>query len=180
MIHDVGLLDRLSSFLTIKFDGEVFRATRKSLDPLTPSVSGGRWAPKGGVSVLYTSLAKEGALAELSFHWSQFNPLPSKPANLHRIALTTRRTLRLLKADLESLSVDWVESPKVNCPRTQQIGAAVAFLGCDGLIAPSARWPTENMMIFSENHDVDQNDLKLISTEEVEWIAWAKKNSFIT
>ncbi|MBI3528877.1 MAG: RES family NAD+ phosphorylase [Betaproteobacteria bacterium] len=179
MIHDVDLLDRLSSFAAIKFNGEVFRATRKSLDPLTPSVNGGRWVPKGGVSVLYTSLTREGALAELSFHWSQFNPLPSKPANLHQMALTTQRTLRLLKADLDSLSVDWTEYPRINYVRTQQIGAAIAFLGCDGLIAPSARWSTENMMIFTENHDINENDLRLIRTEEVEWIAWAKQNGFI-
>lgn len=96
------------------------------------------------------------------------------------MALITQRTLRLLKADLESLSVDWTEYARINYVRTQQIGAAVAFLGCDGLIAPSARWSSENMMIFTENHGVEENDLKLIGTEEVEWIAWAKQKGFIT
>ena len=179
MIHDVGLLDRLGSFPETEFSGEVYRATRKSLDPLTASVSGGRWAPKGYVSVLYTSLTKDGAMAELSFHWSQFDPLPSKPANLHRISITARKTLRLLRANLESLGVNWDEYSKLNYTRTQEIGAAVAFLGCDGLIAPSARCPSENMMIFPDNHFVDDNDLRLIDTEEVAWIAWAKTNGFV-
>ena len=100
MVHEPELLERLSAFTPITFDDEVFRATRRNLDALTPSISGGRWAPRDQTSVLYTSLQKEGAMAELSFHWAQFDPLPSKPANLHRISLSARRTLRLLKADL--------------------------------------------------------------------------------
>ena len=36
----------------------------------------------------------------------------------------------------------------VNYHRTQEIGAAVAFLGCDGLMVPSARWDCENLVLF--------------------------------
>jgi hypothetical protein len=45
MIHAKELLDRLGSLSTCDFDGEGFRATRLSLDPLTPSTRGGRWSP---------------------------------------------------------------------------------------------------------------------------------------
>jgi len=62
MIHDPALLERLSAFGTERFDGDVFRATRRSLDPLAGSTSGGRWAPRGEVSVLYTSLLRERSL----------------------------------------------------------------------------------------------------------------------
>jgi hypothetical protein len=37
---------------------------------------------------------------------------------------------------------------------TQSIGAALAFLGLDGLIAliaPSARWQCDNLMIYQTN-----------------------------
>ena len=96
MIHDPALLERLSAFESERFDGEVLRATRRSLDPLTASTSGGRWAPTGLVPVLYTSLMCEGALAEISYHWSQLSPLPSKPAVLHRLVVRAERRLRLL------------------------------------------------------------------------------------
>ena len=35
--------------------------------------------------------------------------------------------------------------------RTQEIGDAAAFLGFDGIIAPSARWPCQNLVIFSDS-----------------------------
>lgn len=69
MIHDRDLLDRLDALPKEAFDGEVFRGTRQSLNPLAGSFSGGRWMRRDGAAVLYTSLEREGALAEISFHW---------------------------------------------------------------------------------------------------------------
>ena len=63
MIHDPDLLDQLDALPKEAFDGEVFRGTRQSLDPLASSYSGGRWMQRDGAAVLYTSLAREGALA---------------------------------------------------------------------------------------------------------------------
>lgn len=178
MIHDPELLDRLSAFEPIMFSGEVFRATRKSLDPLTPSTSGGRWAPKDGPAVLYMSTERDGALAEIAFHWSQFFPLPSKPVALHRIGLTTRRTIRLLRADLINLGVDWARYDEISYERSQAIGAAVAFLECDGLLTPSARWSCETVVLFLDNH-VPDNRLEVLDTEAVDWLTWAKANNLL-
>ena len=66
MIRDAELLDRLSALPTETFSGNVFRATRQNLNPITASISGGRWMPPGGAGVLYTSFAREGALAEMA------------------------------------------------------------------------------------------------------------------
>ena len=180
MIHDPVLLDQLSAFNHVQFDGSVFRATRKSLEALTPSTSGGRWAPKDSVSVLYTSCQREGALAEICFHWSQFTPLPTKPAALHELRVTTKKTLRLLRGNLETLGIDWQHYGVVNYARTQEIGAAVAFLECDGLLAPSARWECENLMLFMDNHGLDDNELAVVKTEEVDWRTWAMERHIIT
>ena len=178
MIHDPDILDRLSAFEPIRYDGEVFRATRKSLDPLAPSISGGRWAPKEGAAVLYTSAERDGALAETTFHLSQFSPLPSKPIALHRIGLTTRTTLRLLRADLIDLGVDWDRYNETDYARTREIGAAISFLECDGLFAPSARWSCENLILFMDNHTRDYR-LEALNTEEVDWIEWARTNKLL-
>ena len=83
MIHDPDLLDRLDAMPKETFDGTVFRATRQSLDPLASSFSGGRWMQPSGAGVLYTSLQREGSLAEITFHWSQLSPRPTKPVVLH-------------------------------------------------------------------------------------------------
>lgn len=179
MIHEPDILDYLSTIAPQSFAGEVFRATRRNLDPLTPSLSGGRWSPKGEAAALYTSLEKDGALAEITFHWSQLTPLPSKPALLHRIGVTANRTLRLLEADLGSLGILINRYEEINYERTSQVGAAVAFLGCDGLIAPSARWKCENLILFNDTHQLDEA-LTLISTEEVDWRAWAQATGRLT
>jgi RES domain-containing protein len=180
LIHDPVLLDRLSAFDQIQFDDNVFRATRQSLDPLTPSTSGGRWAPKDSVPVLYTSCKRDGALAEICFHWAQFTPLPTKPAALHELRVTTKKSLRLLRGNLEALGIDWRLYGEVNYARTQEIGAAVAFLECDGLLAPSARWECENLMLFMDNHSVDDNALEVVKTEAIDWQDWARKQHIIT
>lgn len=173
MIHDPALLEKLDAFETERFDGEVFRATRVSLDPLAESTSGGRWAPPGQVPVLYTSLRREGALAEISYHWGQLTPRPSKPAAVHRLKVSADRRLRLLRGDLERLGTDMERYDHRGYERTQEIGAAVAFLGCDGLLAPCARWDCENLVLFIENHALT-NTLEVISSEEVDWQSWAK------
>ena len=105
MIHDADLLDRLDALPKESFDGQVWRAARTSLDPLAGSYNGGRWMTPDAASVLYTSLERDGALAEVAFHLSQQNPRPTKPLVVHRLRVAARRTLRLIRADLAVLGV---------------------------------------------------------------------------
>jgi RES domain-containing protein len=178
MIHESDLLDKLDGFPKETYSGQVFRATRKSLDPLVTSRSGGRWMPSGAAAVLYTSLQPEGALAEISFHWSQWNPRPSKTAALHTLEVVTDRTLKLVRTDLHALGVSDASYQKVNLIRTQQIGAAIEFLGCDGLIAPSARWACDNLILFADTANFGAN-LQVVSAEEVDWIQWAEEKGLL-
>jgi hypothetical protein len=175
---DAQLLEALGRRPQIEFKGEVFRATRRTHDPLLPSTRGGRWAPENGPSILYTSVERDGAFAEIAFHWSQLTPIPRKPAILHRIDTSTNKTLRLIRADLAELGVDEAGYDSINYERTQAIGAAVAFLGCDGLIAPNARWACENLMLFTDNFALE-NELTILESVEVNWVEWAKQNGFI-
>jgi RES domain-containing protein len=178
MIHDRELLDRLDAFPRQTFRGQAFRATRQSLDPLLSSTSGGRWMPVGGASVLYTSLEREGALAEITFHLAQQNPRPTKPVMLHTLGIVAHRTLKLVRADLSALGVPESAYQTINFPRTQAIGAAVEFLGCDGLIAPSARWSCDNLMLFPDSMGADAN-LEVQSSENVDWVGWATEQGLL-
>lgn len=179
MIHDRELLDQLNDFPTEKFSGEAFRATRINLDPLAPSYSGGRWMRRDAAAVLYTSLARDGALAELVFHWSQLKPRPTKPMILHSLRVATHRTLRLVRADLETLGLSEQDYPGVNLPRTQDIGAAVEFLGCDGLIAPSARWECDNLVLFPDQMG-PKCSLELLASDLVDWERWGRTRQLLT
>ena len=132
----------------------------------------------GSVGVLYTSLLREGALAEISFHWAQLNPLPSKAVIVHSLRVVTHRTLRLMRTNLATLGIPETAYGTTNLVRTQQIGAAVEFLGCDGLIAPSARCPCDNLILFPDRMSVDAT-LAVDSSEHVNWIQWAKENGIL-
>src|ERR1700683_1609048 len=101
MIHDQRLVDRLSRFPTERFGGEVFRATRVDADPTAASINGGRWAPPPsgdlGVSVLYTSLERDGAMAEVVSFLADFNPIPPpRLVKITRLDVTASRMLTLV------------------------------------------------------------------------------------
>lgn len=134
---------------------------------------------RGETPTLYTCVEADGALAEITFHWGQLDPLPSKPAALHRIRINTKRSVRLARPDLIALGVDWDSYATVGYPRTQVIGAAVAHLNCDGLIAPSARWSCDNVMVFFTNHLGEEEPATLLSSEEVDWLAWARAHNLL-
>jgi RES domain-containing protein len=178
VVHDAELLDKLDALPKTHFDGEAFRATRENLDPLVSSVSGGRWMPPGGAPVLYTSLTREGALAEISFHWSHLDPRPTKPVVLHTLFVAARRILKLIRADLATLGVSETAYAMTNLLRTQQIGAAVEFLGCDGLIAPSARWACDNLILFADSMGAGAR-LEVKSSENIDWARWATEQGLI-
>lgn len=183
MIHDQDLLDRLSAFPTERYNGDVFRATGVNTDPTAPSINGGRWAPAPdhelGIYVLYTSLERSGAIAEVVSFLAELTPIPrSRPIKVTRLAVTTTHTMRLARTNLESLGVDFKRYGERNYPVTQKIGSAIAFLGLDGLIAPSARWQCDNLMIFTENHTLTER-LDILGSEEVEWRSWAREHGFI-
>jgi hypothetical protein len=91
---------------------------------------------------------------------------------VHRLTLRSDRALRLLQSDLEGLGIDSGRYLEPNYRQTQNIGAAVSFIGCDGLIIPSARWRCENLILFTDNLALAAN-LEVLDTEEVDWQTWA-------
>jgi hypothetical protein len=46
----------------------------------------------------------------------------------------------------------------------------------DGLIAPSARWACDNVMLFFPHQEAVNEDLVVRSSVEVDWQQWAKEH----
>ncbi len=95
-----------------------------------------------------------------------------------RLAVSTSHTLQLVRTDLATLGVDLARYGERDYDRTQKIGAALVFLGFDGLIAPSARWPCDNLMIFGDNHALTEK-LEVVGEELFEWRVWAETHGII-
>jgi RES domain len=104
--------------------------------------------------------------------------LPEQAGEIAPLAAEHKKDVAIVAADLLSLGVVWADYPTLNYLKTQQIGAAVAFLGCDGLIAPSARWACENLMLISTNHAFE-SELRVVSSEEVALKEWAREHQFL-
>jgi RES domain-containing protein len=175
--HDRELLDALESHPSEAFSGETWRVTAKGRDALRGSTAGGRWSPPGEFEVLYTSLARAGALAEVGYRLSLEPVWPSRLEHeLHRITARTNSSLRF--ADVSSLSklgVDARRYTKFDYSITQAIAAAAFLLDFDGLIAPSARSTDLNLVIFTEKLDLGE-PLKVEASEPVDWSTWRSQH----
>jgi RES domain-containing protein len=171
--RDLELLDALEAHEGVSFDGDVWRIVRDERDPLQGYPAGARWDP-GAFDVIYTSLAREGALEEIHFHLTRQPVFPSKIRSvLHRIAVRTKHTLRI--ADLEAVEVLGISRKtfaSLDYARSQEIGDAAAFLGFDGILAPSARWNCQNLVIFTDRFG--PADFTVVDSEAVDWDDWRK------
>jgi len=183
MSYDPNLANRLSSLRTEAYVGDVVRATRHNADPTAPSFYGGRWARAQngdpGTNVLYTSMEVDGAMAEVASFLAALTPVPGPTQiKVTRLAVSTSKCLRLLRADLVDLGVDMPLYGERDYGCTQEIGSTLAWLGVDGLIAPSARWGCDNLMIFTDNL-ASTEKLDPISEQLIEWREWARVNGLL-
>ena len=175
--HDRELLDALESYRPEAVARETWRVTAKGRDALRGSTAGGRWSPPGEFEVLYTSLARAGALAEIGYRLTLEPVWPNRLEHeLHRITARTSNSLRF--ADVSSLSILGVDARRYSTFEysvTQAIAAAAFFLDFDGLIVPSARCAELNLVIFMDKLDVGEQ-LKVEASEPIDWSAWRSQN----
>jgi RES domain-containing protein len=177
-VHDRALLDSLDAINPIPFDGDVWRITRAGRDPMRGSTANGRWNPPGEFEVLYTSLEQSGALAEIGYRLSLEPVWPSKIVHeIHRLGVTGDRTLKLAHmVDLAGMGLDTAKYSSFEYQATQAVAAAAHFLNFDGLVAPSARHQSLNLVLFLENRDPSQR-LMCAESHPVDWAAWRNAQS---
>ena len=175
-VHDRELLDALDALDGVAFAGDVWRVTRTGRDVSRGSNANGRWSPPGEFEAVYTSLDRDGALAEVGHRLSLEPVWPSRIEHtLHRIDLHLDRTLRL--ADLSRLADLGVDSGRYGSYDyrvTQAVASAAHFLEFDGLMVPSARYGGGNMVIFPDRIGPGYR-FEVLETEPVDWSAWRKR-----
>ena len=174
---DDRLLDLVGAIEGQPFEGAMWRVVRNGRDVLDGSRGSGRWNTSE-MSVLYGASIPDGAIAEIHFHLNRGESVfPSRMRhNLYELTVKARQTLVFADMDqLRRLGVEDSRYRELLYTRTQEISAAAAFLGFDGLIAPSARWDCQNIVLFLDS--IDLEEIRTISTEPVDWTLWRKVHS---
>ena len=173
--HDDRLLDALDELERHAFEGRAWRVVREGRSPLDGSRGSGRWN-LSELCVLYTALDPDGALSEIHFHISRNQPIfPSRIRHeLCELSTTTDQTLILADMDaLVQLGVEKERYTEILYSRTQEIASAAAFMGFDGLIAPSARHNCNNLVLFLDNYNLE--GIEVVSQAPIDWNAWQEK-----
>src|SRR6266568_7140831 len=125
-IHDRVVLDALEALDPEPFQGRVWRVTRKGREPLRGAAANGRWSLSGEFEALYTSLERDGALAEIGYRLSLEPVWPSRIEHeIHGIDVVAERVLRFANiTSLEPFSVDVARYRSFEYGATQAVAAA--------------------------------------------------------
>lgn len=163
--RDRTLIDTLEGLPCEPLETTVWRVVRDMRDPTIFASGGNRW-DDGSFEVLYTSLSREGALAEMRFHLSRGQPIvPSKPRyRLFALSVKVGGAIDLCgKGTLEKLGIDIASYGKLpyldrvgEYEMCQKIGEAVHFLGSDSpgdptaMLVPNARYDARNLVLLGD------------------------------
>lgn len=171
--RDLRLLDQVDAHPREPFEGTVWRVSREGRDPLQGSRSSSRWC-NGDFDVLYTSLDRDGALAEIQSLLSLQPVFPSKLSfRVHKLTVSANATLRVADLEaLERLGVNISQYRERDYRQTQEIADVAHFLGFDGLVVPSARWRCPNFVLFTDRIDPGTLSIELTEPDPVNWIDW--------
>ncbi len=183
--RDHTLIDALEVLTAQGFEGRLWRVARDGRDPTLFFSGGNRW-DSGAFDVLYTSLIKEGALAEMHYHSTRGQPIaPSKIRyRLHELEaringvldLTSRSFLSRLKVNMAAFGKLPYLKRQAEYEICQRIGEAVHFLGSksaedpSAILVPNARYECTNMVIFGDH--VNPGDIEHVRDHGV--IDWSK------
>lgn len=152
MIHDPALLDALERFDAGPWQGHVYRHMLGSAPPELANERGARWNPPG-TSALYTSLAETTAKAE-GDHVIAMQPVPPRATRtVYELDVAIKNLLDLTDAGrLAAIGITGEDFESIPWEPCQRVGGAVAWLGHDGLLIPSARDNDgSNLVIFTAN-----------------------------
>lgn len=155
MIRDQALIQILETKPMATFSGVVTRIHWQSRGPLQGGTAGGRWSLPGGVETLYTSLCADTAVAEIGHRLKQAgHPLPTAALELASIRVSCAKVLDLRSAGvLGELGLDQFASDDFSV--SAAVGDAAYYLGCDGILVPSARSDGDgNLVIFIARADI--------------------------
>lgn len=177
MILDDELIEGIESCAVEARIVNVFRGTWPNANPLVMSQSSGRWSidtvELDGFQVLYTSTTREGAIREVASWRKLLTPVPKAPIVIHSFTLPLHSPVQINLETLGKLGVDTDNYGSRDYSQTQKIALAAHRMDYDGLIVPSARHPSENVVIVDAGY-FDRHAEIATTTETVLYESWSK------
>ena len=176
--RDLALLDQVDALRRSRFTGTAWRLVREGRDPLQGGPSISRWC-NGEFDVLYTSLERDGAIAEMHALLNLQPVFPSKIIfRTHRLKVSVKHALDLTDfSSLSKLGVDISCYHDRNYAVTQSIADVAYFLGLDGILVPSARWPCANAVLFTDRIEAASLSVEATEPDPIDWTEWRKRAS---
>ena len=158
-IRDNTLLDALERLEQLPFEGPVWRSVKEGRDPLECARAGGRWDDRS-FDVLYTSVTQEAAVEERRFHLYRGQPIPPSKVHFelfelhaalsHVVSFETFQDLEAVGMNSRGFGGASYSDRESEYLRSQEIAEACFFLGADGILVPSARHASRNLVIFCD------------------------------
>jgi RES domain-containing protein len=166
VVYPPNLLDTLQAIAPAPWAGQVFRHTFADYAPDVENTRGARWNPPG-IAAIYTSLTREGVLAEAE-HQLFIQPIrPRVTRTIHTLDISLSSVLDLADIDLLArLGVGPAALGADEMSACQELGGATQWLDHDGLLIPSARSEAFNLVIFPANRGPDAS-FKVTASEPV-------------
>jgi RES domain-containing protein len=153
VIYPPELLDRMQAAPVAPYEGTAFRHMFADFSPFLINTRGARWNPPE-VGAIYASVDRGGAIAEAEYRISLEPFRPRAKRTVFELRVELASVLDLSSHELLStLDIGRDELAAFDFAPCQLVGGAVAWLGHDGLLVPSARHAGLNLVVFPAAQD---------------------------
>jgi len=154
VVDHLALADRLHEVVSVPWRGQVYRHMFAGYPPDRENTGGARWNP-AGIGAIYTSLERATSMAEAEYHLSLQPVRPRIRRTMYVIQVALGNTIRLTVEDLALFGLTDEMLGSFDLEPCQVVGGAIATLGRDGMLVPSARTRGTNLVIFPANRSAE-------------------------
>jgi RES domain-containing protein len=143
-----AFLDQLEAHVKTGWSSQAFRVVLESTPPLRPNSRGGRFnAPDE--EALYMSLSEQVCNAEIEAVLSRQPVRITQARKIYLLKVSLSRVLDLSIADeLNTFAPHGEDFLGETHAPGQWLGEAAVFIGCGGLLVPSARAEGTNLIVY--------------------------------
>ncbi|HEX3580537.1 MAG TPA: RES family NAD+ phosphorylase [Thermoanaerobaculia bacterium] len=160
------MLDLLQAAEVSDWDGTVYRHMFGSQPPTRANTGGARWN-EPNLAAIYTSCERETAVAEAEYYIALQPLRPRAKRTLFTIRVSLKNVIDLTAADLiVQLGITNDVLGSIDHTACRTVGAAVNWLGYNGLLVPSARrLGGTNLVIYQQG--LSTESFEVIAQEEI-------------